>query len=91
MPLSLDNSADDAPAHLPMPDGQLLAHLKRQTVSDCAYPVWRGLSPMERETAIELAELREAAYEHEGQHQMAEWIRSLIAQLKAGRNQGEQG
>lgn len=50
---------------------------------------WHDLSPSEREVAIELAELRELHYEHEGQHQLAQWMRDLQAHLVAGRNQGE--
>lgn len=46
------------------------------------------LSDIQREAAIELAELREAWFEHEGLHTLAEHMREQQAQLIAGRTKG---
>lgn len=45
----------------------------------------RGITPGERERAIELCELREIWFEAEGLHQNAEHMRELARQLIDGR------
>jgi hypothetical protein len=53
--------------------------------------VSHSITPEEREEAIELAELREAWYEHQGFPIQAGFMRTLIDDLIASRNQpGEQ-
>lgn len=52
-------------------------------------PLSHGITALEREEAIELAELREAWYEHQGFPIQAEFMRELQRDLKEDRdNQG---
>lgn len=47
------------------------------------------LTPVEREAAIEVCELRECFYEESGQNLLAEFMRECRRQLEATRYQGE--
>jgi hypothetical protein len=48
--------------------------------------VSHDLTPMERESAIEICELREIFYTENGQPELAEFMRTCQAELAAGRN-----